>query len=378
MIKKMGYLGPRGTFCEEAALKFMRGKGWELLPYPSIADIFSAVEGGEVKFGIVPIENSCEGAVNETLDLLAYRYDLKIAGEIVLPVSHSLLARPGVDAGEISCILSHPQALAQCRRYLSGNYSQARLVDVSSTAEAARMAAQSAEPWAAVGPARVSHQYGLTVVAPNINDQPNNETRFVVLSREDSVDTGGCKTSLLVYVPNKPGALFKVLEEFSLKGVNLTKIESRPARTQIGEYLFFIDLDGHRLQFPVKEALEELKTVARIVRVLGSYPADNGKCGKNSCHSPAIDNLRHQIDLIDSQIIELLGRRTRLVERVGCFKRSVHNVRDPERERYILGKIKTLARQKGFSPAVAAEIYEILFNHFVKLQQKKLTELEKT
>lgn len=282
MKNKMAYLGPRGTFCEEAALRYTDKDSWELVPYPSIESVFSAVNRGEIDSGIVPIENSCEGAVNQTLDLLAYEYNLKISGEVLLPVKQNLLIRPGLELKEISRILSHPQALAQCRRYLSVNFPDAEFIDVTSTAEAARRVANSAELWAAVGTKGAAQAYGLVVMSSDIQDQLNNETRFIILSQCASGD-GSClhienaKTSLLLYLLNIPGALFQALEQFYLHAINLSKIESRPAQTRIGDYLFFIDIEGHQLEPRVKEALEGLKTLAHDVRILGSYPSAGGR-----------------------------------------------------------------------------------------------------
>jgi prephenate dehydratase len=281
MINQMAYLGPRGTFCEEAALRYTGEKKYELIPYPSIESVFSAVNRGETDSGIVPIENSCEGTVNQTLDLLAYEYNLRISGEVLLPVKQNLLIRPGVELKEISRIISHPQALAQCRKYLSANFPDIECVDVTSTAEAARRVANSPEPWAAVGTKGAAQAYGLEVMSSDIQAQVNNETRFIILSkyahgcasRDDScLPIKNAKTSLLLYLLNIPGALFQALEQFYLQGINLSKIESRPAQTRIGDYLFFIDIEGHQLEPRVKEALEGLNALAHDVRILGSYP----------------------------------------------------------------------------------------------------------
>ncbi|PKM77119.1 MAG: prephenate dehydratase [Firmicutes bacterium HGW-Firmicutes-15] len=286
MKNKMAYLGPRGTFCEEAALRYANEHYWELVPYPSIKSVFAAVNRGEIDSGIVPIENSCEGAVNQTLDLLAYEYNLKVSGEVVMPVKQNLLIRPNLELKEISRILSHPQALAQCRKYLSANFEDIEFMDVASTAEAARRVANSAEPWAAVGTEGAAQAYGLVIISPDIQDQLNNETRFIIISKDSSTcasSDGSClhaentKTSLLLYLLNTPGALFHALEQFYLHDINLSKIESRPAQTRIGDYLFFIDIEGHQLEPRVKEALEGLKTLAHDVRILGSYPSATGR-----------------------------------------------------------------------------------------------------
>ncbi len=281
MKSKMAYLGPRGTFCEEAALRCTNEDSWELVSYSSIESVFSAVNRGEIDSGIVPIENSCEGAVNQTLDLLAYEYNLKISGEVLLPVKQNLLIRPGLELKEISRIISHPQALAQCRRYLSANFNDIDFIDVTSTAEAARRVANSPEPWAAVGTEGAAQAYGLAVMSSDIQDQLNNETRFIILSQCASgasyLHIENPKTSLLLYLLNIPGALFKALEQFYLNDINLSKIESRPAQTRIGDYLFFIDIEGHQLEPRVKKALEGLKTLAHDVRILGSYPSATGR-----------------------------------------------------------------------------------------------------
>lgn len=268
----MAYLGPRGTFCEEAALRCTGNNGWELVPYPSIDSVFTAVNKGEMDAGTVPIENSCEGAVNQTLYLLTCDNDLQINGEIILPVKHNLLTRPETKPEFISQILSHYQALAQCRDYLAAHFPATELVDVASTAEAARRAAGSEEPWAAVGTTGAAQAYGLKVLVPCIQDHSNNETRFVVLSRETAACTGKCKTSLLVYVHDRPGALFEVLREFHIREINLTKIESRPARTRLGDYLFFIDIEGHQQDELIRDSINALKIVAAAVNILGSYP----------------------------------------------------------------------------------------------------------
>jgi len=273
----MAYLGPRGTFCEEAALRYTDQTSWELLPYAAIEQVFAAVHHGEADSGIVPIENSCEGSVNQTMDLLAYEYDLKISGEIILPINHNLLAKPGVKLDEISRILSHPQALAQCRRYLAAHFEALELVDVASTADAARRVAGSDGSWAAIGTTAAAWAYGLEILSSGIQDRQNNETRFIALSSDCKPDnlsgdsSGFYKTSLLLYLMNKPGALFQALEQFYLYEINLTKIESRPAQTRIGEYLFFIDIEGHKSDQRVQNALSGLKSITHEIRVLGSY-----------------------------------------------------------------------------------------------------------
>ncbi|MDD4172415.1 MAG: prephenate dehydratase [Syntrophomonas sp.] len=284
MKDRMAYLGPQATFCEKAALLCIDIDNCELIPCTSIAAVFAAIQLGKANHGIVPIENSCEGSLNQTLDLLAYEYDLKISGEIILPVQHNLLVRPGIELETISCVLSHPQALAQCRKYLSANLDDRECLEVASTAEAARRVADSPLPWASIGTAEAARSYDLAVLSPDIQDRTNNETRFITLST--SGDSSGShmpfpKTSLLISLGNKPGALFRVLEQFHLYDINMTKIESRPAKTRIGDYLFFIDIEGHELEPRVMKALEGLKTLVYDLRVLGSYKSYRDSARQN-------------------------------------------------------------------------------------------------
>lgn len=274
MLDKIGYLGPAGTFCEEAARRYKGQEKENLIPYRTIREVFGAVEKSEVKSGIVPIENTYEGSVNQTLDLMTREHNVSIAGEVIIPIQQNLLAHPGISKREIDCILSHSQALAQCREYLDAHYAEVTLLEVPSTAEAARMAATSAQTWAAIATQAAAEAYGLEILAADIQDHLNNATRFVVLSREDdSPYIPGSKTSLLIYVLDRPGALFKVLREFYERDINLCKIESRPARTRMGDYLFFIDIEGHRYEDRVEQALTGVAELAAGVKILGSYPA---------------------------------------------------------------------------------------------------------
>lgn len=272
MKEKIAYLGPGGTFCEQAARQYKGENDWQLIPLSTIRQVFQAVAAGEAARGIVPIENSYEGAVNQTLDLLIGSPELQIIGEVIIPVRQNLLIHPRATGEKIDCIWSHGQALAQCQEYLHRHYPDVPVQEVHSTAEAARMVATSGETWAAIATQAAAENYGLQVLAADIQDQLNNSTRFVVLSRETADCCNGGKTSLLVYVADRPGALYEVLQEFYIRGINLCKIESRPARTRIGEYLFFIDIEGSRQEKRIHEVLIALESVAAAIRVLGSYP----------------------------------------------------------------------------------------------------------
>lgn len=273
MVKNTAYLGPALSFCEEAARLYSGQEQGEMLACSTIAGVFAAVEEGKTIQGIVPIENSCEGSVNETLDLLSHDGGLTITGEIIIPIKHHVLVKDGVGLDEVTHILSHPQALAQCRQNLRQKLPGVKLLEVSSTAEAARLVSSSGKPWAALASSGAAETYGLSVVIPNMHDYPGNETRFVAIAREANKYRQECKTSLIIHTRHVPGALYECLREFAVRGINLSKIESRPARTRIGEYMFFIDIDGHIKDAQVKSALEALLARAEALRVLGSYPA---------------------------------------------------------------------------------------------------------
>jgi prephenate dehydratase len=269
----VAYLGPRGTFSEEMALSFYRGVEGDFAPYASIDAVIRAVSCGEAAEGIVPVENSLDGSVNVTLDTLAHEVDLRIVKEMVLPIRHNLLARP--DTRHINVILSHPQALAQCRNYLREHYPDAELVAVESTAAAAYQVASGAKNYAAVGSLRAAGLYSLQLKAADIQDNPHNSTRFIVLAAEAAAARGpGCKTSLICQINGeKPGSLYGILGEFASRGVNLTKIESRPARTGLGLYLFFLDAEGSLEDENVRAAVDAVREKSLWFKSLGSYPA---------------------------------------------------------------------------------------------------------
>jgi prephenate dehydratase len=272
LVQAVGYLGPSGTHSEEAARCLYPGGERQLVAYPRIDSVIRAVAGGEITEGIVPIENSLEGSVNITLDTLAHDVDLVITGEIVWPVCHHLLVKPGT--GEIRVIISHVQALAQCRRYLARHYPHAEQRMVDSTAEAARLVASTTDGSAAVGSAMAASRYGLTVAAGPIQDEGANYTRFVVLRRQAvAAFAGEWKTSLAFQINGeRPGSLCEVLSEFAGRGVNLTRIESRPSRTGLGVYIFFIDVQGNLADRTVNDACEAIRAQAQWFKNFGSYP----------------------------------------------------------------------------------------------------------
>lgn len=273
MHKTVAYLGPQGSFCEEAALSLAIG---EMQPMSSIAAVLEAVDRGEVMSGVVPVENSWEGAVHQTMDLLAASNNLMIAGEMVLPIQHHLVARRSWRPEEITRVLSHPQALAQCYSYLAVACMGAEEVEVASTALGAVTVANTEEPWAAIASQAAANRYQLTIIAADISDMPNNETRFLVIKRQDNPVSSNTKTSLVVQAVDKPGALYQLLHEFYIRDISLTRIESRPARTRLGEYRFFIDCLGSRTDERVAAALSALEANSVYLKVLGSYPLVNG------------------------------------------------------------------------------------------------------
>jgi len=277
MAITVSYLGPSGTFCEQAAQQFVRGQPAQLLPGASLEEVFATVDDGRAELGVVPIENSYEGPVSRTLDLLAGCHSLQLAGEITLPVQQHLLTRPGVAVEGITHVLSHPQALAQCRQYLARVLPKAELVTVASTAEGARLVSAARGPSAAIGPQRLAAIYQLTIAARAINDQLNNATRFVVLARQEGQPHGDCQTTLLVRLPNRDGVLYRLFESLHVHDVHPVRIEPRPAGTVIGEYQFFIDIKGHRREEKVSAAIDRLKEQALAVTILGSYPVSHGQ-----------------------------------------------------------------------------------------------------
>ena len=282
MALRVAFLGPAGTYTEEALLASASG---EVDPEPrtTVYETVMAVQHGETDRAVVPIENSLEGGVAATLDTLAGEADrVRIAGEVVHPIHHHLIAGRDLALDAVECVLSHPQATAQCARFLRERLPGAEWVAATSTAEAVRRVGSSPEPWAALGSALSAELYGATVLAERVEDHPGNLTRFVWLAPAaftTSGDAGGpngpMKTSVVFWGFNdsSPGALMTVLREFSDRGINLTKIESRPRRVQLGHYMFFCDLEGHERDQPVAEALGALRELVETLRVLGSYPA---------------------------------------------------------------------------------------------------------
>ncbi len=266
----VAYLGPKGTFSEKAAVKQF-GLAAEAMPTPSIDEVFRAVESGAADFGVVPVENSTEGAVGRSLDLMP-NSPLRVCGEVVVRIHHNLMVKDAAQPLEaIRRVFSHGQSLGQCHEWLNQNLPHAERIAVASNAEAARRAAAEAGTAAVAGEMAAQH-YGLAIVHANIEDEPNNTTRFLVLGDYAPKASGRDKTSLILSARNRAGAVYEMLTPFASRGVSMTKFESRPSRVALWEYLFFVDIEGHRDDPRVAEALEEVGRIAGYIKVLGSYP----------------------------------------------------------------------------------------------------------
>ncbi len=265
----VAYFGPEATYTHMAA-RDRFGSSTTYVPMASIPDVFQEVKLDRVDYGVVPIENSTEGIVTHTLDMLV-EADVKICAEVVLDVHHCLLSRSG-NTEDVREIVSHPQALAQCRRWITTNYPNARVTEAPSTAQAAHMASKDGG-LAAIASALAKELYGLEVVARNIEDQANNITRFLVIGAHSPKPSGDDKTSIVFSVKDEVGVLHRMLDPFAKNRINLTKIESRPLKQKPWEYLFFLDLEGHIEEPRIQKAIKKLEKICLFIKILGSYPA---------------------------------------------------------------------------------------------------------
>lgn len=263
----VAYLGPQGTFTEAAALKRF-GSAIRELSCATIDDVFRAVASGTAHYGMVPVENSTEGAIGRTLDMLM-ESTLQICGEVMLPIHQCLLVQQR--ALDTVKVYSHPQSLGQCQGWLNTNLPHAARIPVASNAEAARLAAENPHS-AAIAGSQAAALFGLKILVENIEDDASNTTRFLVLGNQQVAPSGKDKTSLVMSTANRPGAVHDLLVPLAKNGVSMTKLESRPARSGLWEYVFYMDIEGHQADVNVAAALAELKQVAAFVKVLGSYP----------------------------------------------------------------------------------------------------------
>jgi len=273
---EIGILGPEGTFSETAAMLWLKEGGrienFAIKYYETIFDVSESILKKEVNYGIVPIENSLEGSVGDTLDVLSTENadEMQIVGEVLVPIRICLLFNGSFP--EIKKIVSHHHALAQCKQFIRERLKGVALKSVDSTASAAKLAAQS-EEIAALASAEAAKMYGVNILAEDVQDK-DSVTRFVVLSSSGikAAPTGKDKTSILLYVKERPGALYEVLGEFALRGLNLTKIESRPSKRALGDYMFYIDCEGHIEEAEIQEALKGVEKKAAMLKILGTYP----------------------------------------------------------------------------------------------------------
>lgn len=268
----VAYLGPNGTFSEEASIKRF-GSAITILACDSIDEVFRTVESGTASYGVVPVENSSEGAVGRTMDLLL-QTPLTICGEIQLPVHQFLMAQQA-DLSQINKIYSHPQSLAQCHQWLKSNLphlSHSALIHTASNADAARQALADKHA-AAIAGKRAAELFELTICAENIEDDPKNTTRFLVIGKQMVDASGKDKTSLILSTNNRSGAIYKLLEPLAQHSVSMSRLESRPSRTGLWQYVFFVDIEGHQQDENVSAALTELREKAAFLKILGSYPA---------------------------------------------------------------------------------------------------------
>jgi len=286
---RVAYFGPEGTFTQEALITATAGRdALELVPQPTIYDTVMAVHFGTAQRALVPIENSLEGSVNATLDALAMETeDVAIVGEVIHPIRHCLIARTALELSDIETVVSHPQATAQCARFIRSRLPRAQVLAGSSTAEAVRTVAEHDGPWAALGNRLAAERYGCQVLRAGVEDVPDNETRFVWLAqvgtRPGGVGTpevcgspiGPWKTAVVFWGVGSeaPGWLVRCLSEFASRDVNLTRIESRPRKQGLGRYMFFLDLEGRYTEPHVADALAGLRGHVEVLRVLGSFPA---------------------------------------------------------------------------------------------------------
>ena len=273
---RIGYLGPAGTFSEQALLSQKDLAEMELVDFSTIPDVLAATESGEVDLGFVPLENSIEGTVNAALDVLALESDLLIQREVVINVQLNLLALPGVHIEDLTTVAGYPVAMAQVRTWLQRNLPNVEVLAANSNADAARLVQLRGErPLGAVSTALAAELYELDVLVTDIEDHPENQTRFVVVGRSGiPAPTGHDKSTIVCFQrADQPGSLLAILQEFAARAVNLTKLESRPTKKGLGHYCFIIDLDGHIADELVADALRDLKSKLADVKFLGSYPA---------------------------------------------------------------------------------------------------------
>ncbi len=267
----IAYLGPKGTFSHQAAMECAK-KNEKLCEYNTIGAVIKAVDTGDAKRGVVPIENSIEGAVNTTLDMLAFDAKLYITGEHILKISQNIMAKPNTRPQDVKVITSHPQAIGQCTKILNTKYKDARIEYADSTAQAAKISAASNGDIACIASAISGRIYGLDVLEGDCGDDLLNSTRFVIIEKNPLLSVSdNDKSSIAFIINDTPGSLYNALEVFSKSGINMTKIESRPVKTQLGKYIFFVDIDGNIDEANIYFALDKIRKNTLFYKFLGSY-----------------------------------------------------------------------------------------------------------
>lgn len=268
----IAYLGPPGTFSEAAALAY-GGKDVAFLPLPSIPAVVTAIETGAATVGVLPIENVLEGSVTTTLDLLIHETELQVAGETVVPIRHYLAAQPGIALPQVEVLYAHPQALGQCRRFIERCLPSAATVGSLSNSAAPKEALADTRPAAAICTLRAAELSGATVLAHDIQDRSHNVTRFIALGRQDCPPTGDDKTSFCFgFREDRAGVLIEALQVFAQGQINMTKLESRPSKDVLGQYIFLVDINGHRQDEQIAHALEHIRSQTGFFKIFGSYP----------------------------------------------------------------------------------------------------------
>lgn len=267
-MTSVAFQGERGAYSESAVYQFF-GSNVQVKPCRDFRDVFESVKQQEVQAGVVPIENSLEGSINQNYDLF-FSYDLKVCGEVIVKVEHCLIVNPGTNIDQIKTVYSHPQALAQCRSYLEK--AKWEIIPTYDTAGSVKIIKeQKIQNAAAIASEKAAELYGMQILARDIADNKENYTRFFVLSQEDSPVTGKDKTSIIFSAKHEPGSLYHALGEFAKRNINLTRIESRPTKKTAWEYNFYLDFEGHRIEPKCAEALKALEKYAIFVKILGSY-----------------------------------------------------------------------------------------------------------
>ena len=269
---KIGYLGPEGTFTHQAALKYKKDiKNADIIPYHHIPDILRAVEDGEIDKGIVPFENSIEGTVTFTIDALIFDVNVVIDREIILPIRHNVAAKKGLSKVDVEKIFSHPQALAQCRKHLNEEFKDVEKIQTASTAGAAKYVSESDGRWAAICTDEAAAKYGLEILEKDIQDENHNETRFLVVSKQGTQKFAyEGRTSIVFGTENRPGELYKILDIIAIWDLNMTKIESRPMKNELGKYVFYVDMESANAA-DISDALKMIERKTKFFKHLGTY-----------------------------------------------------------------------------------------------------------